>query len=61
MTTDYVTQKNKTAQPQDSLRLAPECRLVPRFDADGIAMFPVAKRGAMGFRVLDDCCQEHIM
>jgi len=45
----------------DSLRLDPEARLCPRFDSAGIALFPVASRREMGVRVLDDCCEEHIM
>jgi len=43
-----------------SLRLDPEQRLCPAFDAVSVADFPVAKRGEMGLRVVDDCAQEHI-
>lgn len=50
--------------PQDkdrpSLRLEPQKRLCPIFDAMSIAAFPVAAPGEMGFRVLDDFCEEHI-
>ena len=42
------------------LRLEPEKRLCPAFDPDGIAKFPVADAGEMGFRVLDNFCEEHI-
>ena len=42
-------------------RLEPEKRLVPRFDSCCIAEFPVAKPGKMGFRVVDNCCEDHIM
>ncbi len=42
-------------------RLEPEKRLVPRFDSCCIAEFQVAKPGKMGMRVLDDCCEDHIM
>ena len=42
------------------LRLEPEQRLCPLFDDETIAMFPVAKPGQMGFRVLDNICEEHI-
>ena len=45
----------------ESLRLDPERRLCPQFDSVSIALFPVADRGEMGFRVLDNCCEEHIM
>lgn len=42
-------------------RLEPDKRLVPRFDSFCIAQFPVAKPDKMGFRVLDNCCEDHIM
>jgi hypothetical protein len=42
------------------LRLDPSLRLCPEFDSVSIAEFPVAGRGEMGFRVLDNCCEEHI-
>lgn len=42
------------------LRLEPEKRLCPIFDDTAIATFPVAPPEEMGFRVLDDCCEEHI-
>jgi hypothetical protein len=44
-----------------ALRLNPERRLCPQFDETSIALFPVADRGEMGVRVLDNCCEEHIM
>ena len=52
--------KAKQAEAEENLRLDPEARLVPRFDSVSIAKFPVAKPGEMGFRVLDDCTEEHI-
>ena len=42
------------------LRLEPEKRMCPIFDPDTIAKFPVAKPEKMGFRVLDNFCEEHI-
>lgn len=42
------------------LRLEPEKRLCPIFDDVTIATFPVAPPEEMGFRVLDDFCEEHI-
>lgn len=42
-------------------RLEPEKRLVPRFDSCCIAEFQVAKPGVMGMRVLDNCCEDHMM
>ena len=49
--------------PEDKtpvLRLEPEKRICPAFDPVTIAKFPVAKPGEMGFRVLDNFCEEHI-
>ena len=43
------------------LRLEPEKRMCPIFDPDSIAKFPVAAPGEMGYRVLDNFCEEHIM
>ena len=54
----------KQQQPEDrreDLRLSPELRLCPKFDADSIARFRVAAPGQMGMRVLDNCAEEHIM
>ncbi|QNL45349.1 hypothetical protein H8790_04855 [Oscillibacter hominis] len=50
-------------RPKDlpALRLDPEERLCPAFDSVSIALFPVADREEMGFRVLDNFCEEHIM
>lgn len=43
-----------------SLRIEPEERLCPGFDPVSIALHEVARPGEMGFRVLDDFCEEHI-
>lgn len=48
-------------EPTDDLRLDPEARIASKFDAVGIAKFPVARPEKMGFRVLDDCAEEHRM
>lgn len=61
METGFVTEKKTIAEPRDSLRLDPERRLCPQHDATGIRMFPLASWDWMGFQVLDDFCQEHIM
>ena len=45
----------------DSIRLDPEKRLCPSFDDLSIALFPVADKEEMGMRVVDNCCEEHIM
>ena len=55
-----MSKKKKRAGSSDSIRLDPEKRLATRFDSTGIARFPVAEPGQMGFRVLDDCTEEHI-
>lgn len=41
-------------------RLEPEKRLAPRFDSCCIAEFPVSRPGKMGFRVVDNCCEDNI-
>ena len=38
-----------------------DLRLSPKFDPTSIAHFHVATREDMGFRVLDNCAEEHIM
>ncbi len=45
----------------EDLRLSPQKRLCPKFDQESIALFPVADLGEMGFRVVDNCAEEHIM
>lgn len=40
--------------------LEPEKRLCPAFDPATIAEFRVAAPGEMGYRVLDNFCEEHI-
>ena len=54
--------KPKTRQPimGPCFRLDPEQRVCPQFDAVSIAKFPVAERDSMGFRVVDNCAEEHI-
>ena len=42
------------------LRMEPEKRLCPAFDPVSIATFPVAEPEEMGYRVLDNFCEEHI-
>ncbi len=52
--------RKQPVEPADSPRLDPETRLAPRFDSAAVALFPIAEPGEMGFRVLDDCTEEHI-
>jgi hypothetical protein len=42
------------------LRLDPEQRLCPQFDSVCVAKFQAASE-EMGVRVLDNCCEDHIM
>lgn len=53
-------QRKKQREAAPVLRLEPERRLCPIFDAVTIATFPVAGPEEMGFRVLDNFCEEHI-
>ena len=53
--------KKKANRDSDCLRIAPEKRIASKNDAASIAGFPVAEPGKMGFRVLDDCAEEHQM
>ena len=48
------------ADRMPALRLEPEKRMCPLYDPDTIAEFPVAAPGEMGYRVLDNFCEEHI-
>ena len=51
--------KNRRNAPGDEdLRLNPEQRIAGKFDETSI--FPIAKPGEMGFRVLDNCAEENI-
>jgi hypothetical protein len=51
----------KKKEIPDDLRLNPEERLCPAFDAVSIKKFPAPDREEMGVRVLDNCAEEHIM
>ncbi len=52
---------NGRADEMPCLRLEPEKRMCPIFDHVTIAKFPVAAPGEMGYRVLDNFCEEHIL
>ena len=54
----YVRSHRKDKTPV--LRLEPEKRLCPLFDPVTIAELPGAAPGEMGYRVLDNFCEEHI-
>lgn len=55
--------KKKEIHPEgkDEMRLDPENHLCSKFDSASVAKFPVAPRDKMGYRVVDDCAEEHIM
>jgi hypothetical protein len=54
--------KRRPLQPKgENLRLDPQKRLCPRFDEESIALYPIAQPGEMGFRVVDNCAEEHMM
>lgn len=48
-------------QKTEDLRLNPEARICPMFDAVSIKYFPAPDRKEMGVPVLDNCAEEHIM
>lgn len=48
-------------QKTEDLRLNPEERLCPAFDQCSIKLFHGADPEKMGFRVLDNCAEEHMM
>ena len=58
-----MTRKKKLRGPAEKseLRISPDKRLVEKFDAGNMAEFPIASESEMGFRVMDDCAEEHIM
>ena len=52
--------QKKSPRRTPALRIEPEKRLCPAFDPVSIATFPVAEPEEMGYRVLDNFCEEHI-
>ena len=56
----HEKRREAPADRTPSLRIEPEKRLCPAFDPATIAGFPVAEPGEMGYRVLDNFCEEHI-
>lgn len=52
--------QKKSPSRTSALRIEPEKRLCPAFDPVSIATFPVAEPEEMGYRVLDNFCEEHI-
>ena len=52
--------QKKSPSRTPALRIETEKRLCPAFDPVSIATFPVAEPEEMGYRVLDNFCEEHI-
>lgn len=52
--------QKENMKPED-FRLNPRQRICANFDERSIARFPIAEPGQMGFRVIDNCAEEHIM
>lgn len=50
----------KKRREKPVLRIEPEKRICPQFDALGMETFPAAAPEETGVWVLDDCCEEHI-
>lgn len=55
-----MEQKKSPSRTMD-LRLDPEARLCPAFDATSIKKFAAPDPDEMGMRVLDNCAEEHMM
>lgn len=43
----------------DDISVDPEVRIAPEFDSTGIRKSETASRKDMGFRVVDNCPEEH--
>ena len=56
-----MKKKRPSSQVGTNIRLDPQKRLCPRFDEESIALYPIAQPGEMGFRVVDNFAEEHIM
>lgn len=52
--------RQKSRASGEDLRLSPENRLCAKFDAHSLAKFRVGDAD-LGFRVVDNCAEEHIM
>ena len=48
-------------QNSEDLRLDPEARLCPQFDAVSIKKFAAPDKNERGVAVVDNCAEEHIM
>ncbi len=55
-----MNSKRHQQRVTEDLRLNPEARICPMFDAVSIKKFAAPDAGEMGFRVLDNCAEENI-
>lgn len=55
-----MNKKRHQQRQTEDLRLNPEARLCPAFDATSIKLFAAPDLGEMGMRVLDNCAEENI-
>ena len=53
--------RRRPAMDFGNVRLNPERRLCPKYDALSIKSFPMAQPGEMGMRVVDNGAEEHQM
>ena len=53
--------KKKIRKAETDPRLDPEERIAPEFDSTSIKKFRAPEPGEMGFRVLDNCAEDHEM
>ena len=51
--------KKQPAESGDNLRLNPEARIAPEYDSVSIRKYRVPEAERTGFRVLDNCAEEH--
>ena len=55
-----MSDRRQTDDTAPVLRLDPEKRLCPEYDAVSVKRYRAASPDKMGFRVLDNFCEEHI-
>lgn len=53
--------KKRKITPTMDLRLDPEQRMCPAFDAVSVKLFAAPDKDEMGVAVMDNCAEEHMM
>lgn len=56
-----MAKRKSQMQRLENFRLNPERRLCSKFDSRSIAKFRLPTTEEMGFRVVDNCAEDHIM